>query len=67
MANNTSAIGKGINTLDTLFSGVFTKIVVAIVILLMGFIIGIIDLFNEGLEKFAEALGITGTFTLGNA
>ena len=40
MVNNTSAIYKGINTLDTLLSGVFTKIVVAIIILLLGFIIG---------------------------
>ena len=40
MINNTSAIGKGINTLDTLLSGIFTEIVIAIIILLMGFIIG---------------------------
>ena len=40
MVNNSSAIGKGINTLDLLFSGIFTKIVVAIIILLIGFIIG---------------------------
>ena len=31
------------------------------------FIDGLIDLFNQGLDKFAEALGITGTVTIGNA
>ena len=40
MVNNTSAIYKGINTLDTLLSGIFTKVVIAIIILLIGFIIG---------------------------
>ena len=33
----------------------------------MKFINGLLDLLNEGIDKFAEALGITGTVTIGNA
>ena len=34
---------------------------------IMRFINGLRDLLKEGLDKFAEALGITGTVTIGNA
>ena len=34
---------------------------------IMRFINGLLDLLNEGIDKFAEALGITGTVTIGNA
>ena len=34
---------------------------------IMRFINGLLDLLNEGIDKFAEALGITGTVSIGNA
>ena len=34
---------------------------------IMRFINGLLDLLNEGIDKFAEALGIIGTVTIGNA
>ena len=34
---------------------------------IMKFINGLLDLLNEGIDKFAEALGITGTVSIGNA
>tara|TARA_B100001996_G_C18287044_1_gene449235 strand:- start:75 stop:593 length:519 start_codon:yes stop_codon:yes gene_type:complete len=34
---------------------------------IMRFINGLRDLLKEGIDKFAEALGITGTVTIGNA
>ena len=33
----------------------------------MRFINGLKDLLKEGLDKFAEAVGITGKVTIGNA
>src|SRR6056297_1416983 len=40
MVNNSSAITNGISTVDKFFSGLFTQIVVSLLIVFTGFIIG---------------------------